>query len=141
MNFLAWRTTNGSLTVHTPVCNANVTGSSGGYICALSPPENLSNYAYLCEIRDNYNGLDRQVFGRIIDFRLIDGVTDWLLVAIVAIVGLAACGVSPVAGLAIVGIGVAALSYLEYIPFGQAFMVNVLVVIGMLIFLMGGDNG
>ncbi len=141
MTFLAWRTTNGSLTVHTPVCNTNVTGSSGGYICTLSPPENLTNYAYLCEIRDNYNNVDRQVFGRIIDFRLIDGVTDWLLVAIVAIVGLAACGFNPVAGLAIVGIGLAGLSYLGYIPFTQAFVVNALVFAGVIIFLMGGDNG
>jgi len=141
MNFLAWRTINGSTTVHTPVCNANVTGSSGGYVCSLSFPENLTNYAYLCEIRDNYNNVDRQVFGRIIDFRPLDGISDWLLVALIAIIGLAACGVSPIGGLAIVGIGTAAFAFLGYIPFTQAFIANVLVVAVAMMFLMGEDNG
>jgi hypothetical protein len=138
MNFLAWRV-NASNPV--TVCNSTVAGSSGGYTCNLAPPENLSNYAYACEVR--YTASPAHVaFGNIIDFQQFTPLTDWGPVALVFIIGLGACAFHISIGVGLAGISLYILSAMGWVQINQAVTIPILIVSLVLAFLFAkrGDG-
>jgi len=121
VRFLAYRAN-----VSTPVCNSTTNGSSGSWVCALPPGENLSSYLYTCKVdyatspfRTNYVGL--------IDFRIFNAVFDWQLVALVVIVTLAAAAVHIGIGVGLASVSLFALSALEIIKINEAVSIPILV--------------
>lgn len=134
INFLAWRSTNNSWGA-AAVCNGTVTGSSGGYTCALPTGENFSLYAYTWEIRITSSPPHTVLVG-IEDWRTIAGYTDWIMLVILSIICFGAAGLSPVAGIIITVVGVAILGYTGVVPISQSWMVAIALSGGVIVFLM-----
>jgi hypothetical protein len=128
ISYLAWR---GS----SAVCNSTVSASSGSYICALSAPENLSNYLYTCEIRASASP-DLTYFVGMLDFRDIIPTDDWLLVGIAAVVVVGTCFFNPALGIGVLGVSLVALSQLGFIDITEGAAIMIFGAGGLLAFIM-----